>query len=194
VPYRKRPASTRPLAEALSFIAESDGCSIADAFQQFCEAAEDGAVGCLWADRQKAPRSFTPELRITEPVSPSLEMWKSAKLDPDGHVSFGEEGPAGPINVLWENVERIWKKPPRPSAQIVSLPDGKGKGGRPPKWDKSQFLLEIIRRANLPDGLPDRSVLTGDMKEWCSKQWGSEPADSQLRAWIADVFQAIAKN
>jgi hypothetical protein len=55
-------------------------------------------------------------------------------------------------------------------------PDGeKDVGGRPEKFDKVQFYVEIIRLANSPDGLPDRQALSHYMGEWCIETFGKEP-------------------
>ena len=61
-------------------------------------------------------------------------------------------------------------------------------GGRPPKYDWDEFNREVVRRANTPDGLPDRNMLTRDMREWCIQHWGDEPSDSLLRERIAKIY------
>src|SRR5262249_26533508 len=65
------------------------------------------------------------------------------------------------------------------------------RGGRRPMYDWDEFFCEIIRRANTPDGLPDRAKLTEAMKEWCRQNWDKEPSDSLLREKIAKVYDAL---
>jgi hypothetical protein len=65
------------------------------------------------------------------------------------------------------------------------------RGGRPPTFDWDEFFCEIVRRANTPDGLPERAELTEAMKEWCRQTWHNEPTDSVLREKIAKVYNAL---
>ena len=83
-----------------------------------------------------------------------------------------------------------WIKTERQSSvgQETDTPTkAKDKGGRPPVYDRSAFVREIVRIANTPDGLPPRNKLTTMMKEWCVRAWGKEPADSLLRKWISEA-------
>ena len=67
----------------------------------------------------------------------------------------------------------------------------KDAGGRPRKHDKDQFLHEIIRISNQPDGLPERHLLTRQMAQWCEDTWGYQPGDSVLRDWIREVLDYL---
>jgi hypothetical protein len=60
--------------------------------------------------------------------------------------------------------------------------------GRPKEYDWDAFAREIVRRANTPDGLPDRARLTRDMAQWCIDTWGKEPADSTLRKQVSKLY------
>jgi hypothetical protein len=83
-------------------------------------------------------------------------------------------------------------------AGLASSPDSqqnaiaRDRGGRPPKYDWESFFCEIIKRANTPDGLPERAELTKAMKEWCQSAWKTEPPDSLLREKIAKVYDALS--
>ena len=61
-------------------------------------------------------------------------------------------------------------------------------GGRPKEYDWDAFAQEIVRRANTPDGLPDRARLTSDMAQWCFDTWGKQPADSALRERVSKLY------
>ncbi len=61
-------------------------------------------------------------------------------------------------------------------------------GGRPKEYDWDAFAREIVRRANTPDGLPDRARLTRDMAQWCIDTWGKQPADSTLRERVSKLY------
>jgi hypothetical protein len=62
------------------------------------------------------------------------------------------------------------------------------RGGRPPRYDRDEFIREVVRRANTPDGLPDRPTLTKQMAQWCVDNWQDPPCDSLLRDWIAKAY------
>lgn len=74
-----------------------------------------------------------------------------------------------------------------PRSTIGAFPP-MSKGGRPRKYDWDAFVREVVRRANTPDGLPDRSKLTNDMAQWCLNTWGDQPSDSILRDWVAKLY------
>jgi hypothetical protein len=57
--------------------------------------------------------------------------------------------------------------------------------------------MEIVRRANLPDGLPDTQAdLVRDMLTWFQTTYGQEPADSAVKARISKIYRYLeeAKN
>jgi hypothetical protein len=100
-------------------------------------------------------------------------------------AAVGQEVPIGPAPI-----EGAAAEPPtaeRP-AQQLEPERPKNRGGRPPKWDWAAFDREMMRLANTPDGLPERDSLTVHMLEWCMREWGDTPADSGVRARIAERY------
>ncbi|MBN8179975.1 hypothetical protein [Roseibium aggregatum] len=66
--------------------------------------------------------------------------------------------------------------------------------GRPPGYDWDRFTLEIIKRANSLDGLPEtQAELVRDMLQWFSDQFGSEPAESSVKARISKIYRYLDK-
>ena len=65
-------------------------------------------------------------------------------------------------------------------------------GGRPVEYDWDSFMLEIIRRANTPDGLPDSQAdLVRGMLLWFSGTSGSEPAESSVKLRTSKVYRYL---
>jgi hypothetical protein len=78
--------------------------------------------------------------------------------------------------------------------QITKPEPPVNQGGRPPEYDWDSFMLEIIRRANMPDGLPDsQAELVRDMLQWFSDTSGSEPAESSLKARTSKIYNYLDK-
>ncbi len=66
------------------------------------------------------------------------------------------------------------------------------RGGRPPEYDWDAFVIEIIRIANTPDGLPEKqSELIGTMLQWCEDTWGRQPAESGAKKKISQIYNGI---
>ena len=54
-------------------------------------------------------------------------------------------------------------------------------------------MLEIIRRANTADGLPDSQAdLVRDMLEWFLAKFGSEPAESSVKLRTSKVYKYLS--
>lgn len=71
------------------------------------------------------------------------------------------------------------------------------KGGRPPQYDWDSFTMEIIYRANHPDGLPPtQAELMRDMLAWFQERCGAEPAESSVKSRISKIYNYLdlAKN
>ena len=67
-------------------------------------------------------------------------------------------------------------------------------GGRPPQYDWDSFTLEIIRRANTPDGLPDSQAdLVREMLAWFSNTSGSEPAESSVKGRTSKIYKYLSE-
>lgn len=68
------------------------------------------------------------------------------------------------------------------------------RGGRPPKYDWDSFTLEIIHRANTPDGLPEtQAALIRDMLLWFSSEYNAEPAESSVKQRISKIYSYLNK-
>ncbi|MEW9838587.1 hypothetical protein [Mesorhizobium marinum] len=68
------------------------------------------------------------------------------------------------------------------------------RGGRPAEYDWDTFVMEIIRRANHPDGLPDtQAELVRDMLAWFQSTSGREPAESTVKARISKIYRYLAE-
>lgn len=84
-----------------------------------------------------------------------------------------------------------WQELPaaEPSAGLTSKSARrKNRGGHPGKWDWDAFYREIIRIANIPDGLPERPKLMKHMLDWCVREWGDEPALSGVRERVSKLY------
>jgi hypothetical protein len=67
------------------------------------------------------------------------------------------------------------------------------RGGRPAEYDWDSFMLEIVRRANNPDGLPDSQAdLIRDMQQWFADKFESEPAESSVKSRISKIYKYLA--
>lgn len=78
--------------------------------------------------------------------------------------------------------------------KIVQPESLASRGGRPPEYDWDSFMLEIIRRANTPDGLPDsQAELVRDMLQWFTDTFGSEPADSSVKLRTSKIYKYLSE-
>ena len=64
----------------------------------------------------------------------------------------------------------------------------KDRGGRTPIYDWLAFDREIVRRANHPDGLPEKRELTKDMEAWAAEEWEKSPDSSQIRYRVNQLY------
>lgn len=70
----------------------------------------------------------------------------------------------------------------------------KNRGGRPTEWDWDAFICEIIRKANSPDGLPEKQAdLVRDMLEWFMHTYKKEPAESSVKSRISNIYKYLRK-
>ena len=68
------------------------------------------------------------------------------------------------------------------------------RGGRPSEHDWNTFIVEIIRRANQPDGLPGtQAELVRDMLAWFQLTYGREPAESSVKERISKIYRHLAE-
>jgi hypothetical protein len=69
----------------------------------------------------------------------------------------------------------------------------KNRGGRPPEYDWDTFIFEIIRRANTPDGLPEKQAdLIKSMLLWFQETYGREPAESAVKDRVSKIYRYLA--
>jgi hypothetical protein len=117
-----KPPFARLLSEALDFIQKEDGCSRAEAFEQFRQMALICArfpykFVCLWGDRHPAaPAKLGPAV-VPQENRPFSNYWEKATLEDNDRVCFGPHyRRLRLILVPWNNFLVIWKKPstPRP--------------------------------------------------------------------------------
>lgn len=76
-------------------------------------------------------------------------------------------------------------------------PAAANRGGRPVEYDWDSFTMEIILRANSPDGLPEtQAELIRDLLQWFSDNYGVEPAESAVKQRISKIYSYLknAKN
>lgn len=87
--------------------------------------------------------------------------------------------------------------PPADMAGLEPTIPPAAKGGRPQTYDWDSFTLEIIRRADSLDGLPDvQAELIRDMLQWFRDTYDVEPAESSVKARISKIYRYLdeAKN
>lgn len=79
---------------------------------------------------------------------------------------------------------------PRAQAPQATLPANRG--GRPAQYDWDSFTMEIIHRANLPDGLPEKQAdLVREMLAWFQAKYDQEPAESAVKARISKIYKYL---
>jgi hypothetical protein len=75
-----------------------------------------------------------------------------------------------------------------------TTPPVENRGGRPAEYDWDSFTMEIIRRANAPDGLPEiQAELIRDMLQWFSDTYDAEPAESGVKNRISKIYNYLKK-
>lgn len=68
------------------------------------------------------------------------------------------------------------------------------RGGRPLEYDWDSFTLEVICRANSPDGLPEtQAELIRETLLWFSDTYGVEPAESAVKQRISKIYNYLKK-
>jgi hypothetical protein len=84
-----------------------------------------------------------------------------------------------------------------PQTPAQEMMEPANRGGRPVQYDWDTFTMEIIRRANLPDGLPEKQAdLVRHMLSWFQATFDQEPAESAVKARISKIYRYLerAKN
>ncbi len=114
MPFTDRPPSHRPLSDALDYIEVGDGCTRAEAFEQFRQMViskehHPFRLQCLWGDRQPdLPANIGPVTAPTENIGPYPPDWEGATLETDGHVRFSVLAEPRPILVPWNDFLVAW--------------------------------------------------------------------------------------
>jgi hypothetical protein len=68
----------------------------------------------------------------------------------------------------------------------------KTRGGRPPEHDWDAITIEIIRVANMPDGLPETQArLVDHLLQWSGETLGREPPVSSVKARVSKIYGAL---
>lgn len=62
--------------------------------------------------------------------------------------------------------------------------------GRPPVYRWQEFSAEMTRRC-IEGPINTQAELENHMTKWCATQWGTEPAPSMIRDWVAPTFRII---
>lgn len=80
----------------------------------------------------------------------------------------------------------------RPNAVVQQESVPANRGGRPAQYDWDSFAMEIVHRANLPDGLPEKQAdLVREMLFWFQTEYGQEPAESAVKARISKFYKYL---
>lgn len=79
-----------------------------------------------------------------------------------------------------------------PKPYMPSTAPSANTGGRPQKFDWEAFLIEVVRIANTPDGLPPRKAeLVTMMLSWCTDNWNESPGESTVRERVRRVYDTL---
>ncbi len=80
-----------------------------------------------------------------------------------------------------------------PVADTETFGSTRSRVGRPLEYDWNEFVVEIIRIADL-DGLPEKqSELIKQMLYWCEGTWGRQPAESNVKTKISYIYNKLGR-
>ena len=83
------------------------------------------------------------------------------------------------------------------STSTTTIGRRNGNAGRPRKWDWTGALVEVIKVANTPDGLPSgqgaQAKIERLMAEWFVKTTKSQPASSQIRSHAQRIMAMLGR-
>lgn len=114
MPFTDRPPSHRPLSDALDYIEVGDGCTRAEAFEQFRQMViskehHPFRLQCLWGDRKPDPSAnIDPVPSPSENIGPYASDWEGATLEADGRARFAAWAEARLILVPWNDFLVAW--------------------------------------------------------------------------------------
>lgn len=78
-----------------------------------------------------------------------------------------------------------------PTAQDAVASRPKHPGGRPPEIDWDEIWIEIVRLANLPDGLPERHELKKHIEQWL-EDTGRRAGNTMLNGKLSKLYETLA--
>lgn len=62
-------------------------------------------------------------------------------------------------------------------------------------YDAEAFYVEVVIRADSPDGLPEsRAEMERDMAEWCKETWGRSPGKTWLKIRLRPIYDHPGKH
>jgi hypothetical protein len=110
----------------------------------------------------------------------------------DTLAPFGDQKRASPVVIAPPaSSSSLPLPPPEPMPLPIKVVN---KGGRPAEYDWDSFLMEIVHRANQPDGLPDTQAdLVREMLSWFSERFGAEPAESSVKQRISKIYNYLSE-
>ena len=104
----------------------------------------------------------------------------------------------GPLEHLSSLLDRENRPLPKSQAPVVvdatAMMPALNRGGRPQEYDWDAFVMEIISRANHPDGLPEtQAALVNEMLGWFADTYSKEPAESAVKDRISKIYRYLSK-
>jgi hypothetical protein len=124
-------------------------------------------ISACWERRLRATTRGRPFLpRLDGPPESAWDILGLFEADPR-HVQF-----------LRADLDALWPDPKIESTKV------KNKGGRPPRWDWEGALIEVMRVANTPDGLPSgrgaQAEIERIMRDWFVASSDEAPSTSDM--------------
>jgi hypothetical protein len=118
-----------------------------------------------------------------------LEKWLGV-MDKEGESGGSEDLPGSVPEVVSESpkvLEGAGNPESKPSGNTVDV------GGRPMKFDWDAFWIELVRIADMPDGLDQetQSSLVKKMLDWCGEHWMDSPGETTVKNRIRRLLKAI---
>ena len=120
-----------------------------------------------------------------------------AELPPEDYVPGWRQAIMEPLGIARADLDHWQQLYFNSSEPGEAKSEAGSRVGRPSKdWDG--FYREVIRIANMPDGLPDgsggQSRLETRMLEWCERTWGKQPGLSTVRGKLGPLYDYLSKH
>ncbi|MDJ0944575.1 MAG: hypothetical protein QNJ30_14010 [Kiloniellales bacterium] len=145
----------------------------------------------IWSEEQfwtsaLRPRTATAKVRIGAALE-GTPMYRNGPILVK--ASEIQEAAAGYAKKRRQNTPE--QSAPSANQGAEDLPKGHS-SGRPRKYDWDAFYREVIRIANLPDGLPaTQAELDRTMAEWFQRTYGQEPSESVLKERVRNIYRHL---